>query len=220
VTGGSPASQLSGVSAVRYCFPVARGLGHLRFECTRCGNCCRRFRVPLTGADLRRLVAGTGLAPAAVTEWLATDVVDMTGEPETFVRFSEGRRLMVLAWADAGCRLLAGDLCSVHPHRPVSCRAYPFHAVLGKRNGIRRLELLDTTECRHTWGTPATQREVANTAAWQRRELQDYARRVQAFNRVQGRLARLGKRLLDVQAFYERLLDARTGVGSKEQGRS
>jgi Fe-S-cluster containining protein len=161
--------------------------------------------VPLTGADLQRLVATTERAPAELVQWLAPDEVDMTGEPETFVRLPAGRRLMVLAWSGDGCALLDGELCGVHPSRPMSCRAYPFHAVLGRRNGIRRLQLLDTSACRHTWGTPTAQRDVANVALAQRRELEAYTRYVQAFNRVQQSLARLGKRLLGVDAFYSRL---------------
>lgn len=185
---------------------VAHGLGHLRFECTRCGNCCRRFRVPLTGADLQRLAWGTGKAPSELVEWLEPEAVDMTGEPETFVRLASGRRLMVLGWAAGGCQHLQGDLCAVHLHRPASCRAYPFHALLGKRNGIRRLQLLDTTDCQHTWGAVTPAREVGNAALQQRRELVAYTLQVQAFNRTQGRLARLGRPLLDVDAFFARWL--------------
>jgi Fe-S-cluster containining protein len=161
--------------------------------------------VPVTGEDLRRLVVATGGAPADLVQWLAPAEVDMTGEPETFVRLPGGRRLMVLAWLAGGCAQLRGDLCGVHQHRPVTCRAYPFHAELGKRDGVRRLKLLDVSECFHTWAQAVPQREVANVARAQSLELKRYARQVQVFNRLQQHRARLGKSLLGEDALFAQL---------------
>lgn len=187
---------------------MAHGLGALRFQCTRCGNCCRRFRVPLTGADLLRLTRATGRDPAKIVDWLDPEAVDMTGEPETFVILPEGRRLMVLAWQADGCAFLADNACSVHPQRPTSCHAYPFHAQLGKRKGIRRLQLLDLSNCEHTWNGSVAAREVSQVAQTQRAELVRYADLVQDFNRVQRHLQRLGKPVQSRERFYQRLFDA------------
>lgn len=181
---------------------MAHGLRHLRFNCTRCGNCCRRFRVPLTGADLQRLVRGTGLRAREIIEWLSPEQVDMTGEPETFVRFAEGRRLMMLAWQREGCRFSDDDLCAVHDVRPSSCRMYPYDVQLGRRGGIRRLKLLDVSECEHTWAEPEAGHRVAIAAARHRAELVQYVHDVAQFNRLQEHRRRLGKKQLRADDFF------------------
>lgn len=125
----------------------------------------------------------------------------MTGEPETFVVLPEGRRLMTLAWQGGGCVLLDGDSCGVHPARPLSCRLYPFDVALGKRGGIRRLQLLDTTDCPHEWGVTAPERSVAELHTMHRNELTRFAGLVSEFNQRQRHRARLKKRLLTAGDF-------------------
>jgi Fe-S-cluster containining protein len=71
-------------------------------------------------------MTATGLDAEAIVEWCGPDEIDMVGEPETFVRLREGRRLMVLAHAQGACRFLRDELCTVHPHRPTACAAFPF----------------------------------------------------------------------------------------------
>jgi Fe-S-cluster containining protein len=184
---------------------VAHGLRHLRFHCTSCGNCCRRFRVPLTDADLARLANATGREPAELVEWLEPDAVDMVGEPESFVLLPQGRRLMTLAWQGDGCRFLEDNRCSVYAARPVSCRIYPFDVTSGRRGGVRRLRLLDLTGCEHEWARAQRQTLVANQAAQLRRELVAFARHVEAFNRRQHHHRRLGKPYLSPDDWYQTL---------------
>ncbi|HEY3667542.1 MAG TPA: hypothetical protein VGL19_16165, partial [Polyangiaceae bacterium] len=71
---------------------MASGLGLLRFRCTACGNCCRDLRVPLTSADLRRLVDETGQAARTIVAWLEPEAVDMTGEPGSMVLLDHAER--------------------------------------------------------------------------------------------------------------------------------
>ncbi len=195
---------------------MAHGLRHLRFHCTECGNCCRRFRVPLTGADLHRLIADERRTPADVVVWMSPDEVDMTGEPETFVDLPEGRRLMVLRWTDGACAFLRDNRCAVHAQRPSSCRMYPFDVRLGRRGGIRRLELLDLQDCEYTWEVPQKRERVAAWARRHRRELAAYVAVVGEFNRLQAHRRRLNKRLLDQSHFYRRALaDARASASGR-----
>jgi Fe-S-cluster containining protein len=104
-----------------------------RFHCTECGDCCRRYRVPVTAADLARLSIATGEAWSALVEWLAPDGVDMTGEPESFVVLAEGRRLPVLAFHRGACRFLGDDnRCGTYAARPACCRTFPLEFRDGK----------------------------------------------------------------------------------------
>lgn len=99
----------------------------LSFRCTGCGNCCRNLRVAVTALDVQRLAHATGKAAPTLVDWLAPAAVDMSGEPDSFVELSEGRRLMVLAQTSGACVLLASDdSCRAYAARPRDCQAYPF----------------------------------------------------------------------------------------------
>src|SRR5437764_1206633 len=100
---------------------MASGLGHLRFRCSSCGNCCRDLRVPLTHVDLRRLVDATGGSASQLVAWLPTHEVDLVGEPGSLVLLDHEacRSLMVLAQREGACVLLGSDQrCAAYQARP------------------------------------------------------------------------------------------------------
>lgn len=183
---------------------MASGLGHLRFRCTGCGNCCRDLRVPLTDADLRRLVEATGRAPSELVAWLPTSAVDLIGEPGSLVQLEPGAglSLMVLAQSEGACALLGADeRCRVYDARPANCRLYPFAASFGRRGGIRRLRLLGGTDCDHA-------RDGANDAHALRRaderrwaEHRSFLARISHWNRAQRYRSLLGRRLHGASEF-------------------
>ena len=183
---------------------MASGLGLLRFRCTGCGNCCRDLRVPLTAADLRRLVDASGETAAQIIAWLEPDAVDMTGEPESMVLLdhSTRRALMTLAQRASACRFLGADeRCDVYSARPASCRLYPFEPSFGRRGGVRRLRLLPGTECdyaRDGHNDPHALR-VADEQRWA--EHRQYLAQVDVWNRAQRHRARLGHALRGSQEF-------------------
>lgn len=87
-----------------------------RFECTQCGQCCRRpGEVRFDDARLDAMATALGI------------------DLETFrirfdVHFTPERKE---AWSfivteNAPCPMLQGDLCQVHEVRPRQCRSYPF----------------------------------------------------------------------------------------------
>ena len=177
---------------------MASGLGHLRFRCTACGNCCRELRVPLTDADLRRLVAATGRSASCIVTWLPTEEVDLIGEPGSLVLLDHpaGHVLMALAQQHSACVFLGADQrCAVYLARPGNCRLYPFSANFGKRGGIRRLRLLSGAACdyaRDGDNDPHALR-VADQQRWA--EHRNYLARISRWNRAQRHRVRLGHRL-------------------------
>ena len=183
---------------------VSSGTHHLRFRCTSCGNCCRDLRVPLTQADLRRLVDTTGRPAAEFVAWLPSAAVDLTGEPGSLVVLDhvEGRVLMTLAHRDGACASLGADQrCTVYAARPASCRLYPFAPSFGRRGGLRRLRLLSGTRCdyaRDGHNDPHALRE-ADLERWA--EHRTYLAQIQAWNRVQRHRALLGHRLQSAREF-------------------
>jgi len=192
----------------------------LTFRCTGCGNCCRSLRVAVTCFDVARLARSTAALPRELVAWLAPESVDMTGEPESFVELSEGRRLLVLAQQRGACRLLGADnRCGVYAARPRDCRAFPFDfAPLGSATPAaasastpekRRLGLLPLSDCDYA---SDGQNDVAQLAAEDRArwdELERYQALVARWNREAWHRRRLHKRLGDAQQFLDFALAAR-----------
>jgi Fe-S-cluster containining protein len=183
---------------------MASGLGLLRFRCTGCGNCCRDLRVPLTHADLRRLVDATGRPASEIVAWLPTAEVDLTGEPGSLVLLDHeaGHALMALAQRDGACVFLGSDeRCGAYAARPGNCRLYPFSASFGRRGGIRRLRLLGGTECdyRRDGANHPHELRVADELRWA--EHRSYLAEISRWNRLQRRRSVLGHRLQSAQDF-------------------
>ena len=185
---------------------MASGLGHLRFRCTECGNCCRDLRVPLTQADLRRLVDESGLPASEIVDWLPTERVDLTGEPGSLVMLGHSAKLalMTLAQRAGACRFLGQhERCTVYEARPASCRLYPFNPSFGSRGGLRRLRLLSGTRCdyaRDGDNDPHALRE-ADQKRWT--EHRTYLAQIEIWNRLQRHRARMGRRLHGAREFLE-----------------
>jgi Fe-S-cluster containining protein len=177
----------------------------LHFRCTGCGDCCRSLRVAVTALDVMRLAQATGTATRELVAWLAPDAVDMSGEPESFVELSEGRRLMVLRQTDGACSLLgAGDRCGAYAARPRDCRAFPFDFEPAPRphhSASRRLALLPLAGCDHAddGKNELTTLEAEDAARW--RELQSYQALVSRWNRRAFHRRRLHKSVGGAAAF-------------------
>jgi|SRR5450432_2844034 len=183
---------------------MASGLRLLSFRCTSCANCCKDLRVPLTAADLRRLVDQTGQMPAEIVEWLPTSEVDLTGEPGSLVVLGQAskRSLMALAQHAAACRFLASDAsCGVYEARPASCRLYPFDAAYGRRGGLRRLRLLGGTACDYARDGHNDVHALRQADEQRWAEHRAYLTQVSAWNRSQVHRQRFGRRPLGSPEF-------------------
>jgi Fe-S-cluster containining protein len=183
---------------------MASGLGYLQFRCTGCGNCCRDLRVPLTHADLRRLVDATGRAASQIVAWLPTREVDLTGEPGSLVLLDRegGHALMALAQHEGACVFLGSDeRCGAYAARPGNCRLYPFAASFGRRGGIRRLRLLAGTACDYARDghNDVHALRAADQLRWA--EHRSYLEQISRWNRLQKHRSLLGRRLRSAQEF-------------------
>jgi Fe-S-cluster containining protein len=88
----------------------------LRFQCQRCGNCCRNHGdytfVSLTEVELAQIPAFLGLSL-----------------PEFLARYTETEPgyLPTLRMDRPACPFLASDqTCAIYPVRPMQCRTWPF----------------------------------------------------------------------------------------------
>jgi Fe-S-cluster containining protein len=86
----------------------------LRFRCLPgCGLCCRTYRIPLSGSDLRRLEEVAD--PRACSTIVFADSPEV-GEKLAFMETGKG---------ESCCYLDGEERCSVYAHRPLYCRTYP-----------------------------------------------------------------------------------------------
>lgn len=90
-------------------------------------ECCRMLELALTPYDVLRLRKGTGLSSQQLLDTYIIVEQD-TGEP--FPRFY----LTMVDDGRASCVFVAREGCTIYPHRPAACRAYP----LGR--AVMRLE--------------------------------------------------------------------------------
>lgn len=185
------------------------------FRCTACGNCCRSLRVAVTALDVARLSAASTASPSSLVAWLAPGEVDMTGEPESFVELSQGRRLMVLAQRDGACQLLDSDQrCRAYASRPRDCRTFPFafESIAPHSAGSRRLTLLPLSDCAYESDghNDSNLLDAEDQARW--KELRDYQALVARWNRRAWHRRRLHRTVGDAAAFLSYALAAQSSI--------
>lgn len=175
----------------------------LSFTCDRCSKCCKEHRVPLTRADVWRVVAHHPSLKEAASDWmecLDPKEVDVLGEPESLLHLREGRRLLALSHnsSGGGCVFLNESGCSVHAARPSSCRAYPFES-RSPRNLTLHPEVMcppETHVQRTADADPSSDPVSGAYRTWisaRDRETSEHAEWVQRWNRRQKSRLRLGK---------------------------
>lgn len=191
------------------------------FVCDRCSQCCRTHRVPLTSHDITRLLpraSELGVAAEDFIDIAGPEKLDMTGEPESFFRLREGRRMLFLAHRElggGGCVFLGDGGCSVHDARPFACRAYPYEL---PNHEALRLDVHAAVACPEETGVNITKSRPPNEdrlagqyqqAVMQRNlEASEHASWVSKWNARQSVRLRMGKLPEDRAALLHRLLSA------------
>jgi len=162
----------------------------------------------MTDADLRRINERTGDAPADIVRFIDRSAIDMDDEPEAFLSLRQGKRVMILRHQGGGCRYLGDDnRCTIYGARPLGCRIFPFDPTYDKKGGLRRLKLIQATECLYEMdgdNDPAVvqklhQRYEAQNVAW-RGKVKEWNRLQQARKRA-GRAAQTSREFLAFLGF-------------------
>ena len=86
----------------------------VRYECTRCGNCCRwQGIVRLTADEIDAIADFLGLTPEAFAD--------------AYAELTPDRRCLTLVDGPEGyCIMLTQEgLCRIHPVKPAQCRDFP-----------------------------------------------------------------------------------------------
>lgn len=173
---------------------MPRVLPLLRFRCTGCGNCCRDPLLPVTDADLLRIVEHTGLAASELVKWIDRHGIDLPGEPESFVTLRHGRRVMVLRHVHGHCRFLgADDRCTIYEARPLGCRIFPFDPDFNREGELVRLRMIDATECPYERDGKNSKTKIRALYYKSEAERSQYEAKVAEWNREQRARIRKGQ---------------------------
>jgi Fe-S-cluster containining protein len=103
-----------------------------------CGECCRRYAIPVTPADIHQIKKRTGLDPTAFLTLMEPDnSVIKTYEDYPKIRLEDGDNfVLVLSQQDDGCMFLMDNRCSIYQARPMVCVPFPFQYSLEKAGRI------------------------------------------------------------------------------------
>lgn len=183
---------------------MKNGHSYLGFRCTECGNCCKDPILPLTDVDVKRIMAGTGDSPDDIIKWVDRNAIDMDDEPEAFVMLRQGKRVMTMRQGRGGCRYLgADDRCNIYSIRPLGCRAFPFDPTFKRDGTLRRLKLIQATDCRYELDGHNDVDEMRQLHERYDAATNDYQDRVAEWNRAQRRRRRQGKAAQTAREFLE-----------------
>ncbi len=106
-----------------------------RFECTKCGACCRdnQILITVTNRDLFRIAHGLGLNAHELIRALDFYILDENKpipvglEIIPSVETEQGPAYIALKKMENGdCIFLKDNQCMIHPLRPMVCKSFPF----------------------------------------------------------------------------------------------
>ncbi|HMA91099.1 MAG TPA: YkgJ family cysteine cluster protein [Polyangiaceae bacterium] len=175
----------------------------LSFHCTGCGNCCRDPLLPITDCDLRRLMDYTGRSACELVRWVTAQQIDLDDEPEAFVLLRMGKRVMTLRHRNGGCMLLGPDQrCTVYTARPLGCRVFPFDTKFDRTGKLRRLELIQATECVYERTGKQSIPKLRSQQLEFLDEVDAFQAKTAGFNQLQRQRARSRRSLLTASDFF------------------
>lgn len=173
---------------------MATGEKFFKFRCTGCGNCCKDPLLPLTDTDVARISRSTAEDPRDFVRWEDRHGIDMDDEPEAFVRLRRGKRVMVMRQGRGGCYFLGADnRCKIYGSRPLGCRIFPFDPSYTQRGKLRRLQLIQATDCQYELDGANDPDAVQVLHGRHTRSTAAYQERVATWNREQARRIRQGR---------------------------
>lgn len=194
---------------------MATGERFLKFRCTGCGNCCKDPLLPLTDQDITRITERVGVGAESFVRWVDRHGIDMDDEPEAFVKLREGKRVMVMRQGRGGCHFLGkDDRCTIYSSRPLGCRIFPFDPTFSKQGKLRRLKLIQATDCIYELDGKNDPAQIQRLHERHEGATSAYHQRVADWNKEQARRGRQGKRAQSSREFLTFLGVARSDAGT------
>jgi Fe-S-cluster containining protein len=128
-----------------------KGADFLRFRCGQCGVCCR-LRIPVTDADVRRLMEGTGQPVEKIVHFFKKSEFGESPGPIAWIKLGPrktNRKAMCIREVYDRCLYLRPKTgCAAYESRPVVCREHPFDLTLDDDDReIVQIELSQICDC-------------------------------------------------------------------------
>lgn len=103
-----------------------------------------------------------------------------------------------------GCVFLDREMrCSVYEARPLGCRVFPFDAVFDRSKKLRRLELIEATECPYELRGRQSVSRIRQQQLAFLDEVDSYQAKIAAFNTLQRKRVRSGRGLMTSAGFLD-----------------
>ena len=119
----------------------------LKFRCTGCAVCCTEPIVPVTNGDVARIMKANGQTARQIVRFFGPNEVIADQRVPLWIKLRQGRRLMGLRKRRGHCQYLYRGRCQIYPHRPATCRLYPFNVFFDSTGHVETLEINDAVEC-------------------------------------------------------------------------
>ncbi len=105
----------------------------LKTRCVGCGRCCTETIVPVTDADVKRLMKHTGKKATEVVRFFGPDDVEWADGDESWIHTTDGNRFLALIKSQNRCQFLDdANRCTVYDARPMTCRTFPLQIHLNE----------------------------------------------------------------------------------------
>lgn len=145
----------------------------------------------------------TGRSAREIVRWVTAEQIDLDDEPEAFVQLRNGRRVMTLRHQRGGCIFLGADQrCTVYSARPLGCRVFPFDTKFDRAGKLRRLELIQATECPYDLTGKQSLPRLRRQQAEFLDEVDAFQAKTAGFNQLQRQRARTRRSLLTASDFF------------------
>ncbi|NPB01045.1 MAG: YkgJ family cysteine cluster protein [Crenarchaeota archaeon] len=158
------------------------------FKCTLCGECCKRYWIPITHVDLLRIYKKLNIDPLSFITFFRKDLTTGWDYPE--ILLEDGEYYMILSKRPDGSCIFnryVGDrlICKIHEIKPLVCRFYPF--IYWIDDDIVKFEVLDKAVgfCPGLGQGPPHDFEVEYRAVIEiRKAKEEYRRLVERWNKL------------------------------------
>ena len=158
----------------------------LKTVCPACGRCCIEPVVPVTGSDIRRIAAHTGMPPRRFLRLYSTTEADYDTDAGLWIRFPYGKRMLGLRKRGGKCMFLSPEnLCSIYDSRPVTCRTFPFQYEDRDDGKGEKLTINKAVPCRLRPADSKLQPDIKALHTKEDREDRKWEAKIRRFNRKQ-----------------------------------
>ena len=164
-----------------------KGAEFLKFRCGRCGNCCR-LRIPVTDADVRRLMEATEKPVEKIVHFFKKSEFGDVPGPIAWIklrpRHGDRKAMCIREVYDRCLYLRPNKGCVAYEHRPIVCREHPFDITLdGDDRKIVEIELSKICDCARTLDGKVGKTHIKKTYRESLAQDEAYHAKVRRWNR-------------------------------------